>query len=86
MSQVEQDVNTGCNDASSYCGIKDRKYPDARSMGYPFDRRPRDGVDTLAQFLTGNMRTTTVTIRFSDTVTPPRNSAPSDAGNTITFV
>jgi len=28
----------GCRDAVSYCGILDEKYPDARPMGFPFDR------------------------------------------------
>ncbi|OXA58520.1 Phenoloxidase 2 [Folsomia candida] len=29
-----------CKDALSFCGILNEKYPDARPMGYPFDRRP----------------------------------------------
>lgn len=71
--RVQQDMVGPCNDAESYCGIKDRLYPDRRSMGYPFDRMPRDGVDTLQQFLTGNMRVQDVSIRFTDrVVTRPR--------------
>lgn len=27
-----------CDDGASFCGLKDRKYPDKRSMGFPFDR------------------------------------------------
>ncbi|KAB0791115.1 hypothetical protein PPYR_02915 [Photinus pyralis] len=71
--RVDQDTNVPCNDASSYCGIKDRLYPDRRSMGYPFDRSPRDGVSTLQQFLTPNMRVQNVTIRFTNrTLRKPR--------------
>ncbi len=29
-----------CTAAPIYCGIPNRKYPDARPMGYPFDRYP----------------------------------------------
>lgn len=61
-----------CSDASSFCGIKDKLYPDRRSMGYPFDRMPRDGVDTLEDFLTPNMRVQNVTIRFTNRTVRPR--------------
>ncbi len=27
-----------CDDGASFCGLKDRMYPDKRSMGFPFDR------------------------------------------------
>jgi tyrosinase len=27
-----------CNDSHVFCGIRDKKYPDKRSMGFPFDR------------------------------------------------
>lgn len=70
--KIEQDLVGNCNDAASYCGIKDRLYPDRRSMGYPFDRVPRDGVDTLQQFLTSNMRVQDVTIQFSGRTLRPR--------------
>ncbi|KMQ88263.1 phenoloxidase subunit a3 [Lasius niger] len=72
VDAVEQDESPaiGCKDAVSYCGLRDRKYPDARPMGYPFDRRARAGVETLAQFLTGNMARTHITIRHTDTVLP----------------
>ncbi|XP_078040688.1 phenoloxidase 1-like [Augochlora pura] len=80
---IEQGEPTGCADAVSYCGLRDKKYPDARPMGYPFDRRPRDGVETLPQFLTGNMAITEVTIRFTDSVVPRTRSG--SIGNTLTF-
>ncbi|KOX79495.1 Phenoloxidase subunit 1 [Melipona quadrifasciata] len=84
MSQVEQAEPTGCKDAVSYCGLRDRKYPDARAMGYPFDRQPRAGVENLAQFLTGNMAVTEITVRFSDTVVPKSRSG--GIGNSLTFI
>ena len=73
----------GCNDAASFCGLRDRKYPDARPMGYPFDRRPSDGVNTLAQFLSGNMAVTEVNIRFTDQVMPRARSG--SMGNSLSF-
>lgn len=73
LLQVEQDTEGPCNDASSYCGIKDRLYPDRRSMGFPFDRVPRDGVDTLQQFLTPNMRVQDVVVQFSGRTLRPRS-------------
>ncbi|XP_077289769.1 prophenoloxidase 2 [Arctopsyche grandis] len=64
--RVEQELVGTCNDSDSYCGIRDRLYPDRRNMGYPFDRMPRQGADTLADFLTPNMRVQDVTITFTD--------------------
>ncbi|XP_076749949.1 phenoloxidase 1-like [Xylocopa sonorina] len=78
---VDQDESTSCRDAASYCGLRDRKYPDARPMGYPFDRQPRPGVENLTQFLTGNMAVVAVTVRFTDTVVPRSRSG--SIGNTL---
>lgn len=78
--QVENAQADGqtCDDASSYCGVRNARYPDARSMGYPFDRPPRDGVVTLQQFLTPNMAVQDVRIRFSNrTVAPWQNTKPA---------
>ncbi|XP_046738982.1 phenoloxidase 1-like [Diprion similis] len=66
--KIEQDVGGQCSDAASFCGIRNKKYPDARAMGYPFDRLPRNGVNTLSQFLTPNMRTATVQIRHTNSI------------------
>ncbi|XP_044743292.1 phenoloxidase 1-like [Chrysoperla carnea] len=63
---VDQDLSGACSDSSSFCGIKDRLYPDRRSMGYPFDREPRTGVNTIREFLTPNMAIQKVSIRFTD--------------------
>ncbi|KAL3272976.1 hypothetical protein HHI36_014433 [Cryptolaemus montrouzieri] len=71
---VEQDVSGTCNDAYSFCGLKDRLYPDRRSMGYPFDRTPRAGVRTLQEFLTPNMRVQDVSIHFSNRTVRPRGN------------
>lgn len=81
--EVVQNEVGSCNDAASFCGIRDSKYPDARPMGYPFDRRPGDGVNTLAQFLTGNMAVTQINIRFSDQVVPRTRSG--SMGNSLSF-
>ncbi|XP_046386162.1 phenoloxidase 1-like [Ischnura elegans] len=64
----------GCPNAASFCGLRDQKYPEKRSMGYPFDRMPRTGVDTLKQFLTPNMMVTDVSIHHFDRTEPPPKS------------
>ncbi|KAK9503580.1 hypothetical protein O3M35_010109 [Rhynocoris fuscipes] len=67
--RVNQPTGSGepsCSDAASYCGVRDSLYPDRRSMGFPFDRQPRAGVDTLDQFMTPNMRAQDVNINFAN--------------------
>ncbi|XP_025414834.1 phenoloxidase 1-like [Sipha flava] len=81
--QVEnaQGANQTCDDASSYCGLRNARYPDSRSMGYPFDRVPRNGVVTLQQFLTPNMIVQDVRIRFTNrTVSSFTNNSRPSAG------
>jgi hypothetical protein len=49
----------------SYCGDKDKKYPDARQMGYPFDRLPPTNPQenyTIDTFITPNMAYSNVII------------------------
>ncbi len=70
--RVEQNLSGQCSDAASYCGVRDRKYPDRKAMGYPFDRFPRPGVDALAQFLTPNMRVQEINIVLNDRRTETR--------------
>nr|AII22868.1 prophenoloxidase [Antheraea pernyi] len=70
--KVEQDLVGACNDAASYCGIRDRKYPDKRAMGFPFDRATPSAA-TLSDFLRPNMAVRNCTIRHNDT-------APQDSG------
>ncbi|XP_055703868.1 phenoloxidase 1-like [Phlebotomus papatasi] len=38
LDKTNEDINVACNDNSVYCGVRDRKYPDKRAMGFPFDR------------------------------------------------
>jgi hypothetical protein len=71
QDRVNQDLAGTCNDAASYCGIRDRLYPDRRAMGYPFDRLGRQGADTLASFMTPNMRSQDVSVVFNDRVAGP---------------
>ncbi|GBL88938.1 Hemocyanin A chain [Araneus ventricosus] len=53
-----------CNDALSYCGVMDEKYPDKRAMGYPFDRKIT--AESYAEFLSPNMLVSNINIRFQD--------------------
>ncbi|KAL3272975.1 hypothetical protein HHI36_014432 [Cryptolaemus montrouzieri] len=78
---IEQDITGTCNDAYSFCGLKDRLYPDRRSMGYPFDRTPRAGVRTLQEFLTPNMRVQDISIFFSNRTVRPRSNNTSNSNN-----
>nr|WBY50550.1 polyphenoloxidase [Odontotermes formosanus] len=64
--KINQNIEGACADAASFCGIRDKLYPDKRSMGYPFDRMPRDGVNTLTDFLTPNMFVRDVSIKFTN--------------------
>nr|ACZ97553.1 prophenoloxidase subunit 1 [Plutella xylostella] len=65
--RVEQDTVGTCNDAASYCGIRDRRYPDRKPMGFPFDR-PAPSTGSLGDFLTPNMTVQNCSIRFTDAV------------------
>ncbi|XP_058838329.1 phenoloxidase 8-like [Topomyia yanbarensis] len=64
------DENEPCNDSHSFCGLRDRLYPDARNMGFPFDRQVPPSVSSLKDFVRPyrNMATTAVQIRFTNTV------------------
>lgn len=63
------DRNVACNDAASFCGLKDQLYPDRRAMGFPFDRNYRN-ASTLADFanLTTNMFVGACNIRFNNVI------------------
>lgn len=63
-----------CNDAYSFCGLRDQKYPDKRAMGYPFDKTTYSmqnlEVTTLAEF-TNQLPNATLgecSIRFTNTL------------------
>lgn len=66
-------VNTKltCDDASSYCGLRDSKYPDKRAMGFPFDRLPRAEAVTLKQFITPNMFVQDIKVVFTERIVAP---------------
>lgn len=55
-----------CSTAYSFCGLKDKLYPDRRTMGYPFDRRlPNTNLnDFVGAF--SNMAKVDLTIKFSE--------------------
>lgn len=56
-----------CTKAFSYCGLHRGKYPDKRSMGFPFDRPAPIETLTMKDFLLENMRTQEVIIKFEET-------------------
>uniref|UniRef100_A0A1E1WIY6 tyrosinase n=2 Tax=Pectinophora gossypiella TaxID=13191 RepID=A0A1E1WIY6_PECGO len=62
-----------CKEASSFCGLKDQKYPDRRAMGFPFDRTSSTAAN-IADFILPNMALQDVTIRLRNaTEKNPRN-------------
>lgn len=63
---VEQDLTGTCSNASAYCGIRDRLYPDKRNMGFPFDRVATKNDGELIDFLLPNMNVTDCKIIFND--------------------
>ncbi|EDX06280.1 GD10111 [Drosophila simulans] len=71
--RIDQQLVGRCSDAASYCGVRDRLYPDRQSMGFPFDRLPRSGVDRLVNFLTPNMSIVDVTIRHENRTVQRQN-------------
>lgn len=62
--QINQAEASGCSNGISFCGLRDLKYPDARAMGYPFDRV----IPSVNNFLTSNMKIQQITVRFEDVV------------------
>ncbi|XP_058983168.1 phenoloxidase 2 [Musca domestica] len=59
-----------CNDSSSFCGLKDKLYPDKRSMGYPFDRRFTRETPSLQKLTEtfSNMKMKDIIIKYNDVV------------------
>ncbi|XP_072934536.1 phenoloxidase 1-like [Epargyreus clarus] len=75
LDKIEQpDGSTpSCVEASSFCGLRDKKYPDKRAMGFPFDR-PSSTAASIEDFILPNMALTDITIRLQDVVEKnPRN-------------
>lgn len=70
LDRVDQpDLKNPCNDAASFCGLKDQKYPDKRAMGFPFDR-PYKAAATLTDFknLAANMAIGECEIKFTNAI------------------
>ncbi|EDV54994.1 phenoloxidase 2 [Drosophila erecta] len=66
--QQPKTPNDACSTAYSFCGLKDKLYPDRRTMGYPFDRRlPNASLSELVGAF-GNMAKTDLRIVFNDRV------------------
>ncbi|KAK7874024.1 hypothetical protein R5R35_013428 [Gryllus longicercus] len=59
-----------CKAAVSFCGLRDKRFPDRRPMGFPFDRLPRNADHYLRQFMAAldNMRAVDVTVQFTNRV------------------
>ncbi|XP_022227535.2 phenoloxidase 2 [Drosophila obscura] len=60
--------NDACSTAYSFCGLKDKLYPDRRTMGFPFDRRLPNANLTELVGAFGNMAKTDLRIVFNDRV------------------
>lgn len=77
------------DDNSSFCGIRDDKYPDVRAMGYPFDRPivkdspDHEDKDDLEYFVEDyqNMFRREITIRFENIVKTTRRDPQSKKEN-----
>ncbi|CAB0037937.1 unnamed protein product [Trichogramma brassicae] len=70
FDRVDQPTPSGgsCNEGMSFCGLKNSKYPDARPMGYPFDRPAN--VQSVEEFVLPNMAVKEISVRFQNTVQP----------------
>lgn len=79
---VEQDIDGICSEASAYCGIRNRLYPDKRNMGFPFDRPSTKNNDVLKEFLLPNMNAIDCKIIFNDEIVE-RGSNASNENNRI---
>lgn len=65
-----QDGTGVCSESVVFCGLRDRRYPDARPMGFPFDRQFDWSVNVLEDVIRGrdNMYNRNVTIRHINEV------------------
>lgn len=64
--QIDQAPSKGaCNDNYVLCGLRNRKYPDKRAMGFPFDRPLSEDSPNLKEFASkfDNMIAKPITIR-----------------------
>nr|Q6UEH6.1 RecName: Full=Phenoloxidase subunit 2; AltName: Full=Prophenoloxidase subunit 2; Flags: Precursor [Galleria mellonella]AAQ75026.1 prophenoloxidase subunit 2 [Galleria mellonella] len=76
LDRIDEPGNSpeiSCKEASSFCGLRDRKYPDKRAMGFPFDRPSRTAT-SIEDFILPNMALQDITIRLNNVVEAnPRN-------------
>ncbi|GBP70063.1 Phenoloxidase subunit 2 [Eumeta japonica] len=77
MDKVDQPDGSelSCDEASSFCGLKDKLFPDKRPMGFPFDR-PSRTASNIEDFVSpnSNMRLQDITIMHQNvTEQNPRN-------------
>ena len=69
LDRIEQpDLKNPCNDATSFCGLKDQKYPDKRAMGFPFDRPYKTADLTAFKNLGTNMAIGQCDIKFTNAI------------------
>lgn len=72
MDDVGAEVSGTCSQSFSFCGLRNKKYPDKRPMGFPFDRPADWWLETLQDFKTDNASITPLTIRHVNEVTKYR--------------
>lgn len=65
---AQPDLKNPCNDAASFCGLKDQKYPDKRAMGFPFDRPYKVADLTEFKNLGTNMAVGECEIKFTNAI------------------
>lgn len=83
LFQIDQPPANGvCNDNYVLCGLRQRKYPDSRAMGYPFDRASVN-VRSFDKFLSQhkNMISKPITIRHVSENTAQIGDNPNDIVN-----
>lgn len=73
-----------CHHAASLCGLHNQKYPDARPMGFPFDRPADDHIVYLNDFLLANMTTLDVVVKFLNKTVTSAEQGTDDAAKTKT--
>lgn len=84
IKQVDQPPNKDhCQDCIVFCGLRDRKYPDKRAMGYPLDRKTSESVDNIDIFVKDypNMFLKSMTIRHKN---PHKVSVCRSVDNAVT--
>jgi hypothetical protein len=78
-SNQDANITEPCNSPYIFCGVPFKRYPDARPMGYPFDREPYPVMDDdgrvrpvrdLEEYTApvGNMKSTVVIVGHINTV------------------